>query len=398
MQANDSVILVTISGQDAPGIVSAMTRVVATVEARILDIEQVVIHRRIILFILLDFSSLEASHQPLLNDLLFEAKRLGLEMDFQVMSQRDLTLRSSKFTYALTCLGDEISAAALAQISSTLASFEVNIERMGKLSQNSLNCVEMIITTPETVEIGKLRRQLMAITQQYPVDIALQRENIYRKSKRLVVMDVDSTLIQGEVIDELAKLGGVGEQVAGITRRAMAGELDYEPSLRQRVALLKGLPQAAIAEVYERIPLTPGAGKFIKTLKQLGYKTGIISGGFSLFTRRLQQELGLDYAYANNLEIDAGRLTGGLLGPVIDRQGKARIVEEIAAQENIPLEQTVAIGDGANDLLMLEKVGLGIAFNAKKKVREAAEYSISRKNLDSVLFLLGISEKDIADI
>ncbi len=395
---NDTVVLVTVSGQDAPGIVSAMTKAIAATNARILDIEQVVIHNRIILVILLDSASLEANQQTLKKDLLSEAKRRNLEVDLQVMSRRDFSLRSNKFTYALTCLGDEISAATLAQISSTLASFGVNIERINRLSQERLNCAEMIITAPEAVDTSKLRQQLMAIGRHFPVDIALQRENIYRKSKRLVVMDVDSTLIQGEVIDELAKIAGVGEQVADITHRAMSGELNFEQSLRQRVALLKGLPWQVIDEVYDRIPLTPGANKFLGTLKHLGYKTGIISGGFSIFTLRLQQELGLDYAYANNLEVVDGRLTGGLLGPIVDGQEKARLVEEIASLENIPLEQTVAIGDGANDLLMLEKVGLGIAFNAKKKVREAAECSISRKNLDSVLFLLGISEKDVAEI
>ena len=397
MQA-DTIVLVTISGKDAPGIVSAMTRIIAQAHIRILDIEQVVIHNMIILTILMDFSAGKTEQKPVLKELLFEAKRLSLNLDFNVFSEADFSLRSTRFTYAITCVGEDISAEVLAKISTTLAASRVNIERIGKLNQGKLNCVEMIAYASKKVDISKLRRDLLLISTNYPVDIALQKENIFRKAKRLVVMDLDSTLIQVEIVDELAKLAGAGKEVAQITKSAMAGELDFKQALRNRVSQLRGMKVEALQQVYDNIPLMPGAKKLLYILKKLGYKIGVISGGFDFFTSRFKQELGLDYAFANKLEIRDGVLTGDLTGCIIDSLKKSDILENIARQEAIPLEQVIAIGDGANDLLMLERAGLGIAFNAQRRVREAASYSISQRNIDSILFLLGINEKDLADI
>jgi phosphoserine phosphatase len=395
---DDPIVLVTITGKDAPGIVSAMTSIIAAARISILDIEQVVIHNTIILSILMDFSQGRSEQKPVLKELLFEAKRKNLNLEFNVLSDADFSLRSTRFTYAITCVGEEISAGVLAKISTTLAASEVNIERIGKLSQGKLNCVEMIVYASSAVDTSKLRRELLHISTDYPVDIALQKENIFRKAKRLVIMDLDSTLIEVEIIDELARLAGVGEEVARITKAAMAGELEFEQALRQRVSRLAGMKTDALQQVYNNISLMPGAKKLINILKKLGYKTGVISGGFDFFTSRFKQELGLDYAFANRLEVKDGALTGRLLAPIIDSRKKAELLVEIAQKEAISLEQVIAIGDGANDLLMLERAGLGIAFNAQRKVREAASYSISQRNIDSILFLLGINEKDLRDI
>lgn len=395
---DESIVLITVSGKDAPGIVSAMTKIIAQAQIRILDIEQVVIHNTIILSILMDFSEGKGDQQPVLKELLFEAKRLDLNLDFNVLSDADFSLRNIRFTYAITCVGENISAEVLAKISSTLAASKVNIERIGKLSQGKLNCVEIIAYASREVDMSKLRRELLRISADYPVDIALQKENMFRKAKRLVVMDLDSTLIQVEIIDELAHIAGVGKAVAKITKSTMAGELDFEQSLIKRVSLLKGVNVESLQKVYDNINFTPGAKKFIGILKKLGYKTGVISGGFDFFTMRLKNELGLDYAFANKLEVKGGVLTGNVLGDIVDSKKKAELLEEIARQEGVSLGQVIAIGDGANDLLMLERAGLGIAFNAHKNVREAASYSISQGSIDSILFLLGISEKDLGEM
>lgn len=252
----------------------------------------------------------------------------------------------------------------------------------------------MIVKTDKTINVQDMTRKLLSISSDFGVDIAVQKENIFRRSKRLVVMDMDSTLIQVEVIDELAKSAGHGEEVSGITSKAMNGELSFNESLNKRVELLRGLDENVLDEIYHNIPFTPGAKKLVKILKKLGYKTAVISGGFTFFTDRLKNELGLDYAFANKLEIKDGKLTGKVLGEIINGEYKAKILEDIADKEDISLDQVVAIGDGANDLLMLDKAGLGIAFNAHKTVREKADYNISQENLDSIIYLLGISEKE----
>ena len=296
--------------------------------------------------------------------------------------------------YAVTCLGEKITAQVVAQISNAIYSENVNIERITQLSQGELSCIEMIVKTDKTINVQDMTGKLLSISSDFGVDIAVQKENIFRRSKRLVVMDMDSTLIQVEVIDELAKSAGHGEEVRGITSKAMNGELSFNESLNKRVELLRGLDENVLDEIYHNIPFTPGAKKLVKILKKLGYKTAVISGGFTFFTDRLKNELGLDYAFANELEIKDGKLTGKVLGEIINGESKAEILEDIADKENISLDQVVAIGDGANDLLMLDKAGLGIAFNAHKAVREQADYNISQKNLDSIIYLLGISEKE----
>ena len=394
MENSDDFIVITVNGPDAPGIVSSITSILSENAVKIIDIEQIVIRKLILLSMMLDLRESKGGQISLLKDLLLEAKRLNVELDFKIASYDEHLQHDENFMYAVTCLGEKITAQVVAQISNAIYSENVNIERITQLSQGELSCIEMIVKTDKTINVQDMTGKLLSISSDFGVDIAVQKENIFRRSKRLVVMDMDSTLIRVEVIDELAKSAGHGEEVSGITSKAMNGELSFNESLNKRVELLRGLDENVLDEIYHNIPFTPGAKKLVKILKKLGYKTAVISGGFTFFTDRLKNELGLDYAFANKLEIEDGKLTGKVLGEIIDGEFKARILEDIANKENISLDQVVAIGDGANDLLMLDKAGLGIAFNAHKTVREKADYNISQENLDSIIYLLGISEKE----
>ncbi len=394
MENSEDFIVITVNGPDAPGIVSSITSILSENAVKIIDIEQIVIRKLILLSMMLDLRESKGGQISLLKDLLLEAKRLNVELDFKIASYEEHLQHDNNFMYAVTCLGEKITAQVVAQISHAIYSENVNIERITQLSQGELCCIEMIVQTDKTKNVQDMTRKLLSISSDFGVDIAVQKENIFRRSKRLVVMDMDSTLIQVEVIDELAKSAGNGEEVSGITSKAMNGELSFNESLNKRVELLRGLDESILDEIYHNIPFTPGAKKLVKILKKLGYKTAVISGGFTFFTDRLKKELGLDYAFANKLEIKDGKLTGKVLGKIINGEFKAEILEDIANKEDISLDQVVAIGDGANDLLMLDKAGLGIAFNAHKTVREKADYNISQKNLDSIIYLLGISEKE----
>jgi len=394
MENSEDFIVITVNGPDAPGIVSSITSILSENAVKIIDIEQIVIRKLILLSMMLDLRESKGGQISLLKDLLLEAKRLNVELDFKIASYDEHLQHDNNFMYAVTCLGEKITAQVVAQISNAIYSENVNIERITQLSQGELSCIEMIVKTDKTINVQDMTGKLLSISSDFGVDIAVQKENIFRRSKRLVVMDMDSTLIQVEVIDELAKSAGHGEEVSGITSKAMNGELSFNESLNKRVELLRGLDENVLDEIYHNIPFTPGAKKLVKILKKLGYKTAVISGGFTFFTDRLKNELGLDYAFANELEIKDGKLTGKVLGEIINGESKAEILEDIADKENISLDQVVAIGDGANDLLMLDKAGLGIAFNAHKTVREKADYNISQENLDSIIYLLGISEKE----
>jgi phosphoserine phosphatase len=391
-------VLVTMTGQDRPGIIAAVTGQIAEAGARIRDIEQTVTHTLLSLSVLIDFPTGEADQKPLIKELLFLAKELGLHLDFQALTEAEYRRKTNRYAHVVTILGGEVNAAALARVSRILADHAVNIERISKLNQEQLRCVELLITAPPELDVKGMTRLLLHAGTCLGVDIAVQRESLYRRAKRLVVMDMDSTLIRVEVIDELARLAGVGAQVAAITERAMNGELDFRAALRERVALLQGLRQEALEEVWRAIPFTPGAKTLVRVLQQLGFRTAVISGGFSFFTDRLKSELGLDYAFANELVIEGGVVVGELRGEIVDGARKADLLEEIARREGITLDQTVAIGDGANDLPMLGKAGLGIAFNAKARVREQADTHINQPSLDSILYLLGLSERELAEL
>jgi phosphoserine phosphatase len=399
---NRAQLLLTMTGLDRPGITSEICRVLSDAQAELLDIQQVTISPLLVmaLHVGLPIPPGEEDLEPsalVPGELLRLALRLDLKLRVQPFVPSP-TLESPDLYYAVTCLAPTIRPAALCAISSTLARYGANIDRITRLTENSLKCLELSVRASGTLDRSELKRALFAVSNEVGVDIAVQPESLYRRSKRLILMDVDSTLIRHEVIDEIARLIGIEKEVAGITAQAMAGQLDFKTALTHRVALLAGLEAHRLEEVADRLELTPGAETLLSVLKKLGYKTAIVSGGFTFFTDRLKQRLDLDYAYANTLEIVGGRLTGRLSGPVIDAVAKRRCLFEIAQKENIELAQTLAVGDGANDLLMLEAAGLGVAFNAKPLVREAADLSISQPNLDVLLYLIGIRERELAGL
>ena len=296
----------------------------------------------------------------------------------------------------ITLLGPSVDAGVFAAVAEALASCSANIERIERLAEQPVTAYELTIVGGNA---GPLREKLAAVAAESNVDLALQPSGLVRRGKRLVVFDVDSTLVQGEVVDELATVAGVGEQVAEVTAAAMRGELEFAASLRARVALLAGLPVAALDEVRARMVLTPGAATLLRTLRRMGYSLGVVSGGFTQIVEPLATDLGLDFAAANVLEIADGKLTGRLVGPIVDRAGKAEALRRFAAEAGVPLPQTIAVGDGANDLDMIAVAGLGVAFNAKPAVRAAAPASVNVPFLDALLFLLGVprDEVDAAD-
>ena len=394
------VLLLTVRGRDLPGITSRLTSLIAKdKKAKILDIEQTVVHKKLLLSILLGFPGKNSDKSPLLKDLLFAAKEIGVDLGFEVFDPKLLGEENTHHQYVITCLGEEVGAYPLSEITSSLARRGVNIDKISKLALRNISAVELIAHAKKPVDPKLLTRELLSLSNEIGVDIAIQKHDLLRRSKRLVVMDMDSTLVQSEIIDELAKEAGVLKKVAAITHEAMNGKMPFSKSLKKRVRLLKGLNIEDLDQVYRRLKLTKGASKLLKVLKHLGYKIALVSGGFTYFTERLKRDLGFDYSFANQLEIRAGKLTGNVIGPIVDASRKALILETIAQGEKISLDQTIAIGDGANDILMLTKAGLGIAFQAKPIVREKAHYSISKHiALDSILYLLGISEREIESL
>ena len=388
-------VVISVSGRDKPGITSSLTALLDREGVELYDIEQSLTHDILSLSIVIGLHADHSHSDSVLKDLLFKAKELQIGLDFQVL-ENDLWVRSSQQQFAITLISNHLQPRHIAAISAVLAKRHINIDRIRKLNESGLSCLELIAYTHNTVELNDLKDDLLKIASRFAhLDIAVQRENLHRRSKRLVAFDMDSTLIQAEVIDELAREANAYEQVARITEHTMQGHIDFDESLRQRVALLHGLPQATLERVYQRIELTPGADVLTRALKKLGYKTALISGGFTYFAERFKERLGLNYAYSNQLEIVDGRLTGLVTGPIVNDTRKADLLELIAQQEGIPLESVIAIGDGANDIPMLKKAGLGIAFNAKVKARESASAAINQKTLASILYLLGITEKEV---
>jgi len=393
-----------LSGKDSPGITAEVTQILALHKINILDMGQAVIQRLLSLSFLFEADSTLCDIEKMKVELFSKAEDLGLKLEFEVIHPDSPPSASSKYHpsgrlkhYVLTLLADPVSARALHEVTKILARLRVNIDFIKRLSEGSFSCVEMGISSFERLDEFTLRKDLLLISKTFEVDVALQAEGLYRRAKRLVVLDMDSTLIQSEVIDELAKEKGVYKEVSAITHRAMMGEMNFSESLHLRCQTLQGLNGSDLERVYKRIQLTPGAEPLIQVLKKLGYKIAVISGGFTFVAEKLKHKLGLDYAYANVLEIQGGMLTGRVLPPIIDAQRKADLLEVIAQQEKIELDQVIAVGDGANDLLMLEKAGLGIAFNAKMIVREKADLAISQKNMKSILYLLGLSEREVSE-
>jgi phosphoserine phosphatase len=401
----EKIILVHVTGNDRPGLTAELSGVLAGFDVDILDIGQVVIHNFLTLGILI---RLPANSQPVLKDLLFKAHELGVTMKLHPLDEGDYASwvgEADKQRHIITLLARSISAEQIAAITAVVSESGLNIDTIHRLSgrvpltgrpaQSARACVEFTVRgTPR--DIAGLRSRFLDISAELVADIAFQEDNIFRRNRRLVAFDMDSTLIQAEVIDELAKEAGVGEEVAAITEAAMRGELDFKQSLRKRLSLLEGLDESVLRTVAARLPLTEGAERLITTLKNVGYRIAILSGGFTYFGNILKERLGIDHVYANELEIVDGKLTGRALGEIVDAQKKAELLQAIADQEGISLQQVIAVGDGANDLPMLNLAGLGIAFHAKPKVKKGARQAISNLGLDSILYLIGVRDRDVA--
>jgi len=399
------IILINVTGKDKPGLTASLTSILARYQVTILDIGQAVIHDYLSLGILIEIPT-EFKSSSILKDLLFEAHKLGIQIRFSPIHAdlyENWSADKGKERRIITLIGRRLSAEQLSRVANAIAKNKLNIDVITRLSGRvSLNdagtnqkaCVQIRVSG-KIDDPRVLRGELLRIHEETGIDISFFVDDIYRHARRLVVFDMDSTLIQGEAIDELAARAGVGDRVAQITKAGMQGKMNFKDSLTQRVALLKGMHENILSTVAQNLVLTEGAERVIGKLKQLGYKIGIISGGFGYFGNYLQRKLGLDYVFANCLEIEDGKITGKIKGEIIDGRKKAEILRTIAQVENISLQQTIAVGDGANDLPMISIAGLGVAFHAKPIVKETAQQSISSVGLDGLLYLMGISEREI---
>ena len=400
------IILINVSGEDKPGVTAAITSILAGFNVNVLDVGQAVIHDSLSLGLLVEVPA-DAESSSVLKDILFRGHEMGLQVRFNPIDPGDYeswVAAQGKPRYIVTLLARKITAEHLAAVTRVVSANALNIDRIDRLSgrisldhvdRQSKASVELSVRGAVT-DRAAFRGELMQLASELDIDIAFQQDTMFRRNRRLVVFDMDSTLIEAEVIDQLAAAAGVGDQVAAITERAMRGEIDFTESFRARVALLEGLSETVLDDIAQRLPVTEGAERLISTLKKLGYKTAILSGGFEYFGRYIQRLLGIDYVYANQLDIANGKVTGKVAGPVVDGQRKAQLLKDIAVQEGIALEQVIAVGDGANDLPMLSIAGLGIAFRAKPIVKQSAEQSISTLGLDGILYLLGISDRHSA--
>ncbi|ASY25085.1 phosphoserine phosphatase [Candidatus Planktophila lacus] len=384
--------LILVSGVDSPGITEALFEALSPFAVTILDIQQVVIRGRLILTVLI---SLSPAHAKSIEEDLEEcATKLGVDIATAFESSDQKTIAPKKSLLHVVVLSQSLKPAAINAIAAVISEDGGNIERINRTASYPVTAIELTVSG---ADLATLRSALATTGSELGVDIAVSPGGLMRFATKLVVMDVDSTLIQQEVIELLGAKAGVQSEIAKITESAMRGELDFEASLRARVALLKGLPASVLEDVQSEITLTPGARTLVRTLKKLGHHIALVSGGFEPVIAPLATELGIDHMRANNLEIADGKLTGELVGPVIDRAGKATALRDFAAEHSVDLDQTIAIGDGANDLDMIAIAGMGIAFNAKPAVKAAADSSVSAPYLDSVLYLMGISREEVEE-
>jgi phosphoserine phosphatase len=398
--------LISVSGEDKPGVSASLLEILSRRNAPILDIGQAVIHETLSLGILTQAES-GPVWDATVNELLGRAKELDVRLKFTEISGEDYDHwvgAQGKDRHIITLLGRVLNAGHLAGVTRVIYEQGLNIDVITRLSGRvpldgtpppAMACIEFSVRgTP--ADATAMRASFLALAHEFDVDIAFQVDDVYRRNRRLVAFDMDSTLIQVEVIDELAKIAGVGDSVSEITERAMRGEIDFRESLKRRLELLEGLDESHLAALLARLPLADGAERLTRTLKRLGFKIAIVSGGFTYFGNELKRRLGVDYVFANELEISGGKLTGRVLGEIVDAQRKAELLEDLARREGINLAQIVAVGDGANDLPMLAAAGLGIAFRAKPIVRESARSALSSVGLDGILYLIGVRDRDTA--
>ena len=385
-------VLITVTGVDRPGVTSALFEVLSAHAVDLLNVEQVVIRDRLTLGVLVSGRAEVADGEALRDGVTETIHRMGL--DVSIERSDDVPIIAEPSTHTIVVLGRPITAAAFGAVAREAAALGVNIDFIRGVSDYPVTGLELRVSAPGGLD-DDLQAHLARVGAEQGIDIAVERYNLERRTKRLIVFDVDSTLIQGEVIEMLAERAGAGAAVAAVTEAAMRGEMDFAESLHQRVATLAGLPAEVLDEVAERLELTPGARTTIRTLRRLGFHCGVVSGGFRQVIDPLAHELMLDFVAANELEIVDGKLTGRVIGEVIDRAGKAKALRRFAEQAGVPMEQTVAVGDGANDIDMLNAAGLGVAFNAKPALREVADASLSHPYLDTVLFILGVTRAEI---
>ena len=406
-QPHLELILVNISGYDRPGVTSALTEILANYDAAILDIGQSDIHHTLSLGLL--FKTYSNVSGNIMKDLLFKASELNVQIRFTPISVAEyeewVTLQG-KNRWIVTLLGRRLTAKQIAAVTSIIADQNLNIDSIQRLTgrvpleetaeSRTKSCVEFSVRGNPR-DVSEMQSQFMQLSGSEDFDISLQEDTMYRRCRRLVCFDMDSTLIETEVIDELAMRAGVGDKVKAITERAMRGEIDFDESFRERVSLLKGLVESVMRDIAEHLPVTEGVGRMMEVLKRAGFKTAILSGGFTYFGNYLKQKFGIDYVYANELEIVDGKLTGRYVGEIVNGRRKAELLRLLAQVENIDIAQTIAVGDGANDLPMLATAGLGIAFHAKPKVKATAGQSISTIGLDGVLYFIGFKDSFISD-
>ncbi len=398
MSSKDRIIL-HIAGPDRPGITARLAEVIATERARLVNIGQSVLHGYLNLSAVVDLPTTSGA----LRAILFSVSALGLKVDVSPFTaEMEKTQASPHSALCISFLGALGDGSSLAKITGYIASKDLSIRQIRPLSDDGMSGVELIADVDDRAlseaEIHSIRGDLLLMSRDLQVDMAVQRDDIFRRNRRLVCMDVDSTFVKGELIDELAELAGVKDRVAEITRRAMAGELDFSEALRERVRLLQGLPIEQARGLGERFELNPGAATFVKILKSLGFRVGLVSGGFDFFVDELRQRFALDFAFANELEVEGGKLTGEVTGTVVDPQRKAQLLKDMAKTYEVRLEQTVAIGDGANDIFMLQTAGLGIAYRGKPKLQEVADMSLNHNQgrLDALLHLMGFTAQELA--
>lgn len=401
-------ILMNISGPDQKGLTAALTEILARYDAQILDIGQADIHHTLALGILFQTDSSRSGE--ILKELLFKTSAMHIQVQFSVIKEEDYNrwvAMQGRGRYIITMLGRRLTAEQISRVTNIIAEQGMNIDAIRRLTGRpplnvkeqplAKSCIELSVRG-EPHERTAMQKSFMELSASLDFDISLQEDNMYRRSRRLICFDMDSTLIRTEVIDELADRAGVGAQVRAITESAMRGEIDFKESFTRRVALLKGLDESVMREIAESLPITEGVERMMQVLKRSGYKTAILSGGFTYFGNYLKQKYGFDYVYANELEVGAdGKLTGRFVGDVVDGQRKKELLRLLAQVENIDLQQTIAVGDGANDLPMLSEAGLGIAFHAKPKVKASASQSISTIGIDGVLYFLGFKDSYMTD-